>query len=319
MSRSVGLILALVAFWARPANAGLCGDDVQGQDVPCACGDVVVSDLRLADDPVLAAPCASDGLIVDARTAQTGLTIDLQGQTLRGLGRGAGIRVLYGGPNGAYIVSTGNKGGIDGFEDGVAGHGVNAVAVIENLSIRGAHRDGIQLHGASFEVRSTDVSDAGRDAFSVNGQGYRLQQTRAINSGRYGYLIMGTDAELGLPGKGIAAFNGVKAGIVVLGADHRFADCLASGNLDDGLRLMGVRYQLAGCVAEGNRRDGINGTGSGWWLINNRATDNGNDGIAVRGIEMHDGGLNQGSGNRGEQQQGKNPVQCMVGAAPCIQ
>jgi len=28
-------------------NAKLCGDDVGGQDVPCACGDVVVSDLAM--------------------------------------------------------------------------------------------------------------------------------------------------------------------------------------------------------------------------------------------------------------------------------
>ena len=42
----------LVLFTVSPAQAKLCGDDVQGQDVPCACGDTLVSGVVLSDDPV---------------------------------------------------------------------------------------------------------------------------------------------------------------------------------------------------------------------------------------------------------------------------
>ena len=64
-SPSVGMVLALVAVlgMASAAAGKLCGDDVDGADVPCACGDVVVSSTVLDDDPVVSgAPCAHDGL-----------------------------------------------------------------------------------------------------------------------------------------------------------------------------------------------------------------------------------------------------------------
>jgi hypothetical protein len=317
MSRWACVLLVLPVVWALPASARLCGDDVRGEDVPCACGDVVVSDLRLGDDPVFAAPCASDGLIVDARGVERAVTIDLRGRTLRGLGRGTGILVLHGGPGGARIVSTEGVARIDGFEDGLAGRGSDAIGLVENLHVRRSGRDGIRLHGDGFEIRATRVLGAGRDGFSLNGRNYRLEQTLAIDSGRYGYFIMGTEGQLGSPGKGVAALNSTKTGFTAMGADHRFVDCEASGNLEDGLHLLGMRHQIAGCRADENRRDGIAGTGSGWWVVANRASGNGNDGIAIRGPNMVDGGRNQGSDNRGERN--RRPVQCEVGGAACAE
>src|SRR5262249_44514762 len=98
--------LALLLALPPGAHAKLCGDDVGGQDVPCECGDVVVSDLVLSDDPVTQAPCPDDGLVVRAPAAGHGLTIDLHGKTLRGSARGIGVWVLAGGPGGARLVST---------------------------------------------------------------------------------------------------------------------------------------------------------------------------------------------------------------------
>src|SRR5512143_1309477 len=88
------LALLAAVTTARGAAAKPCGDDVDGVDVPCACGDLVVSNLALGDDPVAGAPCAQDGLIVRAPDERRSLLIDLRGRTLRGSGNGAGIRVV---------------------------------------------------------------------------------------------------------------------------------------------------------------------------------------------------------------------------------
>ena len=38
-------VLVLLSVLLVPAGAKNCGDDVDGVDVPCSCGDIVVSDL----------------------------------------------------------------------------------------------------------------------------------------------------------------------------------------------------------------------------------------------------------------------------------
>src|SRR5205814_4378675 len=98
--------LLVLALLSGKVEAKLCGDDVGGQDVACACGDVIVSDVVLgAADPVTQERCAGDGLVVRAPQASKSLTVDLHGQTLRGLGHGAGLLLLDGGPGGASVVS----------------------------------------------------------------------------------------------------------------------------------------------------------------------------------------------------------------------
>src|SRR5260221_9488664 len=94
-------------LWAAPLAAKLCGDDVDGHDVPCACGDVVVSSVALASDPILGGRCPHDGLIVRAPDAARTVVIDLQGHTLRGSGTGVGIRLVAGGQGGARGISSG--------------------------------------------------------------------------------------------------------------------------------------------------------------------------------------------------------------------
>ena len=51
---TLGMALACsLLVGAGQVGAKNCGDDVAGQDVPCACGDTVVSDVALNGDPVL--------------------------------------------------------------------------------------------------------------------------------------------------------------------------------------------------------------------------------------------------------------------------
>src|SRR5262245_16693351 len=92
--RWMAAVVLSAALWTGPALARLCGDDVDGQDIPCACGDVLVSSVVLRDDPIVSGdPCPQDGLVVRAPDARRGLVVDLHGSVLRGVGGGVGIRI----------------------------------------------------------------------------------------------------------------------------------------------------------------------------------------------------------------------------------
>ncbi len=75
------LLLLVLGLFLLPASATakLCGNHVGGRRVPCACGDIVASDLVLTDDPVGNSVCPGDGLIVRAIGATHGVTVDLRG------------------------------------------------------------------------------------------------------------------------------------------------------------------------------------------------------------------------------------------------
>jgi hypothetical protein len=307
-------VFPLVAFalLAGPLRAGakLCGDAVGGQDVPCACGDVVVSDVVLgAADPVTQAPCAHDGLIVRAPQATSGVTVDLHGETLRGAGHGAGLLLLDGR---ARVVSTGGPATITGFEDGVFAHGDTAVALVADVVVLASRRDGVRIEAPGVEVRDAVVRDAGRDGFGLVGKGYRVSGTRAEGSRRHGYAVWGSDGAV----TGAVALGSGKTGFNVMGMGHALADCTATGGGGDGVKLWGMHFTIAGCDASENAGDGLAGMGMDWHLAGNRAVDNGGDGLRAYGYWLLDDGGNRGSGNRGV---GKRqvPDQCEIGEQPC--
>jgi len=297
-------------------NAKLCGDDVGGQDVPCACGDVVVSDLALGDDPVTETPCADDGLIVRAVSAGRGVTIDLRGKTLRGSGHGVGVWVLNGGPGGARVVSTGGMATVEGFRDGVVGNGDASIAVLDAIVAVANGRDGIRVGGSGYEIRNTQARESGRDGFALSGNGFTVSGTRATRSARWGYYVMGDHATLGTAGAGPVAEDSGYGGFSVMGMNHRLLECAASGSREDGLRLWGMHFDVRGCVATGNHKDGINGMGEDWWVTGNHANGNDHDGIVIGGIRVADLGGNGGSGNRGLGKQGR-ATQCRISDRAC--
>src|SRR5438445_322401 len=182
-------ILLSVAVLLAPVGVGakLCGDNVGGQDVPCACGDTVVSSLSLGDDPVLDGVCPADGLIVRVPSGSPGVTVDLQGKTLQGSGNGAGVWVITGGVGGARVVSTGGPATIEGFRDGILGHGADAVRLIDGIVVLQSTRDGMRVgwtfggdqaidnDGNGILVGGHDVVDAGGNSGSGN-RGLRQQR-----------------------------------------------------------------------------------------------------------------------------------------------
>lgn len=323
--RTLGAALACAAvLGAAPAGAKICGDDVDGQDVPCACGDTVVSDLALGTDPILDAPCPADGLLVRVADTRSGVTIDLRGVTIRGQGRGTGIWVLNGGKGGARIVSTGAAGTVEGFHDGIFGKGADSISLVENVAAVRSGRDGIRVVADGYEIRNALARDSGRDGFAAMGNDFKVSGTRAENSGRAGYWIMGMEATIGTPDAGVTTAGAGYHGFFLMGWGLKVQNCEATGSREDGVHLSGMHIEVHDCVVSDNGDDGI-GTGGGgaWSLSGNKAVNNDGNGILiggpydpVRGAYNADAGGNSGVGNKGLGQAGP-AVQCEISGRPC--
>ena len=310
----------LVGMWVpAPAPAKLCGDNVGGTDVPCACGDTVVSDVVLANDPVTTMVCTGDALVVRAAAdAAHGVTIDLAGKTLRGNGHGTGVWLVYGGPGGARLLSTGAQAQLVGFMDGIVAHGANSVALVDNLGITGSARDGVRVSALDYRVHAVDVKDSGHDGLELGGRRFQVTATSAANSKRYGYAVSGAGGTIGMPGAGNVTRGSGPAGFSVTGARHHLVECTASGAGHEGFHLNGMHFTISACTAEDNGRDGIGGTGMDWRFVGNRAVNNRRNGVMVRGAQVADDGGNRGSGN-GIGPQAFPVMQCAIDGAPCSQ
>jgi hypothetical protein len=312
----LGLCLALLVAPAV-ARAKLCGDDVQGHDVPCDCGDTVVSDLTVTDDPVARTVCPGDGLIIRAETTH-GVTIDLRGKSLRGTGHGTGVWIIYGGPGGARLISSGRRARIDGFFDGVVGRGTDSVTLIDRIIVLRSRQDGFRVQGRGYTIRNSDARGSGRDGFGLNGHRYLITHTRAVDSKHVGYVVMGEEATIGTPGAGNRTKKSGHFGFNVTGVGHHLVECVASSAHKDGVRLNGMHFSISQCHADRNEADGITGMGGDWRLTGNRAIRNGHNGLMVGGPHLQDGGGNSGSGNGGAR--GSRPVtQCQISGSPCAQ
>jgi hypothetical protein len=309
--------LSLLALPPR-LEAKPCGDAVRGRDVPCACGDVVVSDLTLgAGDPVVAGPCDGDGLIVRA-DGGAAVTVDLAGHTLAGRGHGAGLRVVYGGPGGARIVSGGTPATIAGFADGIVAYGPDALGLLDGVVVERSVRDGVWVRGVGYEIRRTEVRSAGRDGFVLAGDGFRLSATRAASSGRDGYVLRGRDAVVGGADGGPVVAGAGRHGIAVSGAGQRVVGCTVDDARGDGLQVAGDRIEIADCVVRRSGGGGIVGHGADLRLHGNRVLDGAGRGIRVSGLRVADGGGNA-AGGRPAARKGEGPAaeECTIGGAPC--
>lgn len=308
MIRLSAFALAILVF-SHGALATLCGDDVDGADVPCACGDIVASDVVLDDDPVVSEVCRGDGLLIRAAgTAQ--ITVDLAGKTLRGDGQGQGLTVVFGGERGARIVSSGGSATIEGFETGVAASG-GVLSLIEDVNINDAVRDGLRARSAGLTVRRCRVTGAGRDGFALSGRDYLSVDNQSRANKRHGFMLMGRGGDL-IRNR---AESNDGSGFLVTGSEHEIRDCVASSSGKNGLEIVAGSVVVRGCTADGNGASGIEGHGAGWRLANNVANSNWEHGIDARGSAMIDEGGNRGAGNGGLL--AGEVRQCVIGGSAC--
>jgi hypothetical protein len=309
------VIAVALSLTAAEASARLCGDDVGGKDVPCSCGDVVVSDLVLTNDPVTVLRCRNEGLIVRAPIDNEGLQIDLNGKTLRGRGRGAGVWVMYGGRGGARVFSNGGAAVIDGYGDGIVGRTKGVIGLIDNVTVLNSKRDGIRVFSESTEIRACEARNSGRDGFSVRGTQWVIKSSRAVQSRRFGFNASGEIGSLGVRRGGLVAESSGRAGFNVSGTSHRIIDCIASSG-GDGVVATGLAHEINGCAVYDNKEFGIRGTAASSRLGNNSAERNGKAGIEFGGIRLQDLGGNIGFDN-GDPHGTRAPTQCEIGGAPC--
>jgi parallel beta-helix repeat protein len=124
------------------------------------CGERVMHDVRLDSD---LNDCPGVGLIAGA----TGITIDLDGHTIDGTGRGTGIVNGYGG-NGRRDVTI-EDGAVRGFKVGVRSSGRGTV--LRHLTVTRNATGGVILRGSRCTVERSTVAD--------NGYGHGISVTAA--------------------------------------------------------------------------------------------------------------------------------------------
>jgi hypothetical protein len=301
---------------AAPSAAKLCGDNVSGRDVPCACGDTVVGSVVLTDDPVTRARCRYHGLVVGAGHTAEQVEIDLNGRHLRGSGKGSGVWVMSGGKNGVRIVSYSAPAVIEGFRDGIIGRTRGTISVIDNVIASDNVRDGIQVFSDDVQIRGSEARASGRDGISVRGKRWLLKDVRAVDSGRFGINANGVAGTLGVRRAGAVAERSGRAGINVMGTAHRITDCIAIGGRGDGVATAGDRHEVTGCLVLDNAGNGIIGSSSFDRVEDNRAERNGAHGVLFRGHSLQDAGGNVGLDN-GASLDSQEAKQCEIGGAAC--
>lgn len=254
---SVAPSFALLLLLVSPALADTCGDNVEGQRVPCSCGDTVVSDTRLApDDPVTTERCEADGLFIEAARGAQSLRLDLNGLSIVGRGIGSGIRILDGGSDGAVIVGSedGRRAQIVAFSRGVHAHGKTALAVLEDVDLMANTREGAAIRSSGARVSRVRATDNGAEGLRLSGHASQFREIEAEGNGGDGVRLSGSGAVLEADTRGNAGH-----GAVVSGRAHRLQGVEASENQRSGVRLSGGEHQAVAVELDGNEGGEVSG------------------------------------------------------------
>ena len=250
------LLCVLCVALAAPVMAGRCGDDVDGQTIPCDCGDVLVSSRTLGDaDPITTRACPGTGLAIDLPAGRSA-TLALGGRNLLGSRRGFGIQVLSGG-RGATIVGPG---GVQGFHIGILA-AKDGVARIADVTVAENAADGISVVGDGYAVSGCEALRNGRDGFALRGRGYHAEGNRALENGRDGVAASGRAGTLGGSTANEASGNG-HDGFRVRGRDHDLEAPVATANRGRGVVTRVTAGRLAGAVATSNERGDVRRAGA---------------------------------------------------------
>lgn len=244
------VVFLFASLTATAHAARVCGDDVNGSRVPCACGDVVASDTRLrVGDPVVSGRCESDGLIVKAPATAESIRLDLAGLALVGSGIGYGVRVDRGGSDGATITGGAGRAEIVGFDIGIMSPNAAGLARLENVKAKGNARDGIRVRQHGAFLVNVHAEGNGEDGIWIFGKGGRVIGAVAERNGGSGMRL--TSPGMIVDGK---AYDNAEHGVVSGGRGSDLSAVESRNNGRNGLVVKGGRQNVVGAFVEGNMR-----------------------------------------------------------------
>jgi len=249
--RALAAGLLSLALAAPALAGGRCGDNV-----PCDCGDVLVSSRTLDDaDPITSRVCPATGLVIDVPPGREA-TLTLGGRNLHGAGRGFGIQVVGGGAR----VSIVGPGAVQGFGTGIlATRG--GIARVANVTVVQNTGDGISIVGDGYAVSDCEALRNGRDGFALRGRGYRADGNRALENGRHGVAASGRDGTIGAAAGNEASGNG-HDGFRLRGRGHAVDAPSATANRGHGVATRITVGPLRGTNATANQRGDVRASGA---------------------------------------------------------
>jgi hypothetical protein len=252
-------VLLSILLIPEAVLAASCGDDIHGLRVACRCGDTVVGSTRLLDsDPVVTSRCPLDGLVVRAADDAESITIDLAGHEIRGSDAGVGLRVIYGGTDGAQVVggTTAARGTVRGFGIGLWATREKAIARVEHLVLQSNRDEGARLKIAGTVLVNVLAERNGRDGFHVNGTGGRFSDVVASENGENGLRLYSDNAAVH-----VRAVRNGRSGIIVDGSDNDLESAEAVENGRDGIVVRGPGGTWEVAKSEDNARDDLRANG----------------------------------------------------------
>jgi hypothetical protein len=263
----ISLTFTAPVVWSAP-----CGDGIK----PCACGDTVENHRALVSgvDPIVGTTCGGDGLIMNA----AGVTLDLNGNKLRGSGSGVGV-----------LIEVDNVTIIDGqifsFGTGISTATTTMGSTIDHIRPDSNTGDGIFVRGDNNELTAIPAKSNGNHGVVVIGNGNRLERHNDEYNGFDGIHVEGDDNRLiaNLASENAAAKTGSGNGITVIGNSNTLDRNKITKLNIDGIAVLGDNNTLIQNRATKQKGDGITVDGDGNVLTDNTTTANRGVGIIVVG------------------------------------
>jgi parallel beta-helix repeat protein len=229
------LFATIAALLVLPGTAR--ADSVQ-------CGAVLVANTTLDNDVV---NCLGDGLVVMAH----GITIDLNGKTLDGAGRGIGIR------NDGYDGVTIKNGTVSQFQWGVQLNPGSVGNVLDALTVSHHEIVGVQLDGATQnEIRNTRIEfQANRGLEIMNGStGNAVVNSTLFTNGDAGIFVQNSGSNR--LQSNVVTMSGDTGIFVQNSSGGLFQSNVVTNNGDRGLVLEGSSGNGVYLNAVSNNSDG---------------------------------------------------------------
>jgi hypothetical protein len=224
-----------------------------------SCGQTVTTNAVLAQDLA----CPATGMYVDA----SGITIDLNGHTLKGTNNGSwGISDLSG-----FDDVTIKNGVVRNFTEGVRAQSSADGITVSNVVVSGNANAGVYIVGPSAKIVSSTAAGNGQTGIYVEGDSASVTSSTAARNGADGISLKGAAATV----KSSNAVANNLSGMRLVGDSASVASSTVSGNAVYGLFVVGTSAAVKSTTASGNASHGIAVLGDAATLGGNRAYGNG--------------------------------------------